>query len=77
MQLEESLRIAYQFSVGEITIAPAQVAISFQSSTDPSGCFDSSTWENFAPQQPGEYYADTWQSGHRALAGVEFAVVAG
>jgi hypothetical protein len=25
MQLEESLRIAYQFSVGEITIAPAQV----------------------------------------------------
>jgi hypothetical protein len=52
-------------------------AISFQSSTDSSGCFDSSTWENFAPQQPGEYYADTWQSGRRALAGVEFAVVQG
>jgi hypothetical protein len=61
----------------KIGVQAPYAAISFQGSTDSSGCFDSSTWENFAPQQPGEYYADTWQGGHRALAGAEFAVVAG
>lgn len=61
----------------KIGVQAPYAAISFQSSTDSSGCFDSSTFENFAPLQPGDYYVDTWQGGHRALAGLEFTVVAG
>ena len=61
----------------KIGVQAPYAAISFQSSTDSSGCFDSSTFETFAPLQPGDYYVDTWQGGHRALAGLEFTVAAG
>jgi hypothetical protein len=61
----------------KIGVQAPYAAISFQSTTDSSGCFDSSTFENFAPLQPGDYYVDTWQGGHRALAGLEFTVLAG
>jgi hypothetical protein len=61
----------------KIGVQAPYAAISFQSSTNSSGCFNSATFETFVPLQTGDYYVDTWQGGHQPLAGLEFTVAAG